>query len=74
MSISLRVNDEEKAAIKSYAALHGISVSDAVRAAILGKIEDELDIKLYDQAMKAHEKDNTTYTHEDVLRELGYEI
>jgi len=71
MSISLRVTKEELSVIKSYADLRGTSVSDAVREAILEKIEDEFDIKLYKTEMKAHEKNPKTYTHEEVLKELG---
>ena len=56
MSISLRVTEEEMAVIKSYADLHGTTVSDAVRGAILEKIEDEFDIKIFDEAMQKRSK------------------
>jgi predicted transcriptional regulator len=42
MSISLRLAEEESNLIKSYAALHGISVTELVRQAVLERIEDEV--------------------------------
>ena len=71
MSISLRVTEEEMAVIKSYADLRGTTVSDAVRDAILDKIEDEFDIKIFDKAMQKRSKGQKAYTHEEVLKELG---
>jgi len=70
MSISLRVNKEEMSVIKSYAEIRGTTVSEAVREAILGKIEDEFDIKTYTKAMKDHNKNPKTYTHSEMLRKL----
>ena len=58
-------------AVRSYADIRGISISYAVREAILEKIEDEFDLGIYTQEMKKHEKNSKTYTHEQVLKELG---
>jgi len=63
MSISLRVNEHELSVIKSYANLRSMTVSNVVREAILEKIEDEFDIKIYTKAMNKHWKDPITYTH-----------
>jgi len=70
MPISLRVSQEEMSVIKSYAEIRGTTVSDAVREAILGKIEDEFDIKIYAKAMKEHNKNTKTYSHEEMLKKL----
>lgn len=71
MSISLRLTPEEDTLIKNYAALKNLSVSEAVRTAILEKIEDEFDLELYHTAMAEHKKNPVTYSHEDVKRRLG---
>jgi len=71
MSISLRVSKEEMSVIKSYAEICGTTVSETVREAILGKIEDEFDIKTYKKAIKDHKRNPKTYTHTDVLEKLG---
>ena len=71
MPISLRMNDKEMSIIRSYAEIRGISISYAVREAILEKIEDEFDLGIYSQEMNKHAKNSKTYTHYQVLKELG---
>ena len=70
MSISFRVNEQEMSVIKSYADIRGTTVSDAVREAILEKIEDEFDIDIYTKAMEEHKKVQKTYTHDEVMKAL----
>ena len=70
MSITFRVSDKEMSIIKSYADIHGTTVSDAVREAILEKIEDEFDLQIYTRAMEEHKEDKKIYTHEEMLNEL----
>lgn len=71
MSISIRLNDEEAKLIKIYCTLHNISVSDLFRQAVIEKIEDEYDLKCYEEAMKKYEKDPATFSLEEVEKELG---
>ena len=71
MAISLRLNDEETMLIKRYAALHGISLSDLFRQAVIEKIEDEYDLECYEKAVESYNSDNTTYTLDEVEKELG---
>ena len=71
MPITIRVTDNELAAIKGYAALHGVSVSDVVRTAVLERIEDELDIKIAETAYAEWIADGKkTYTLDEVEEEL----
>jgi len=73
MSITLRVSDSEMLAIKNYAEMHGISVSDAVRRAIMDKIEDEIDFDIAKKAYAEWEADNKkTYSMASVQKELGF--
>ncbi len=71
MAISLRLSEEDTNLIKSYAALHNISVSELFRQSVMEKIEDEYDIRSYEQAMKEYAKDKTTYSLDEVEKELG---
>lgn len=41
MKYSIRLNDEEEKIFKSYVKLHGCSLSEALKRALLEKIEDE---------------------------------
>lgn len=48
-TISLRVPDNEIKAIKSYAKINNISVSDAIRKVMREKIEEEYDLKVFEE-------------------------
>lgn len=71
MAISLRLSNEESILVKSYAALHGLSVSDLFRQAVMEKIEDEYDLNAFEKAMASFKQDGTTYTLDEVEKELG---
>lgn len=57
MSFSIRLSDEEKKLADSYAKMHSISLSEAFKTALFEKIEDEYDIKVYDDAHAEYVKD-----------------
>lgn len=71
MAISLRLNDNDTALIKRYAAIHNISISDLFRQAVLEKIEDEYDLQCYEKAMEDFKNDPVTYTFDEVAKELN---
>lgn len=71
MSFSIRLNAEEEKLFKSYANFHGISLGEAMKAALLEKIEDEYDIALAERAHEEYLKDPETISHEDLMKELG---
>ena len=70
MTMSIRINDADARLIKTYCALNNISVSDLFRQAVLEKIEDEYDLKCYEEAIKKYNKDPKTYSLDDVEKEL----
>ena len=71
MVISIRMNEEEKKLADSYARLSGMSLSEAIKRAYFEKIEEEYDVALADVALKEYEKDPTTYTLDQIKKELG---
>ena len=71
MTISLRLSNEDSLLIKKYAELKKISVSELVRQSVMDRIEDEYDLKAYQKAMENFRKDPTTYSLDEVERELG---
>lgn len=71
MSFSIRLNEEEERLFKSYASFHGCSLGEALKSALLEKIEDEYDIALAEQAHYEYLKDPETISHEDLMKELG---
>jgi len=71
MTISVRLNKEDTELIKAYAKMNSISISDLVRNAVLEKIEQEYDLECYKKAMKKYKENPTTYTLEEIEKELG---
>lgn len=71
MAVSLRLNKEDEALIRNYAEMKNLSVSEAIRQAIMEKIEDEFDLKVYYEAMAEYKENPVTYTLDEVERELG---
>jgi predicted transcriptional regulator len=71
MSISIRVSDDELAAIRNYANGHDMNVSECIRKAILEKVEEEYDLEIFKKAKEEFEKDPKTYTLEEIEKELN---
>ena len=71
MTISVRLNEKDTELIKAYAEINNISLSELVRNAILEKIEDEYDLKCYEEAMREYKKNPKTYNLDEVKKELG---
>lgn len=70
MTISLRLNTADSELVKAYAEMKGISVSELLRRSVMERIEDEFDLKAYEQAMAEYRKNPVTYTLEEVIEEL----
>ncbi len=71
MTISLRLNDQDAKLIRSYAQLNGLSVSELIRESVLERIENEYDLKAYELALAEFIEDSTTYSLDQVEKELG---
>jgi len=71
-TISVRVSEDDKKIIQHYSNVHGITSSELLKKATLEKIEDEIDLDLYHNAMKEYEEDSTTYSTDEVDKMLGF--
>jgi len=69
--VSLSVTDQEKVWMESYAKLHGINLSEAIKEAFFEKLENEFDLKAI--AEYEADPDKTFYSHKEVAKELGLE-
>jgi hypothetical protein len=67
-TISIRLSEKEDLLVRNYAKMHCLSVSDLIRASVIEKIEDEIDLKHFDEALASMKK---TYSLHDVKKELG---
>ncbi len=70
MSISVRFSKEYENIIKKYAEIKGLSVSELLRKSVMERIEDEIDLRLYKEAMDEFENNPVTYTLDEVERKL----
>lgn len=71
MSISIRMSDEEKELAQSYAKLHGMSLSEAIKKVYFDAIEDEFDIVIADNAMEEYKKNKKTISLDEIKKDLG---
>ncbi len=66
--VSVRTNEEETKLFKSYAALHGISVSEAYKRELLEKIEDEFDAAEMVEEVEKFSKNPKTHSLEELRK------
>ena len=70
MLISFRLSEQENNLFKKYAEMNQMSVSDLIRQSVMERIEDEYDLKVYEDAMAVYQKNSVTYTHDEVKKML----
>lgn len=66
--ISLRLNENDEKLIRDYAKLNNLKLSQLLRDAVIEKIENEIDLKLFEKSLNSMKK---TYSFEEVEKELG---
>lgn len=67
MPISLRLSSEDTILFKKYAKMNGITVSELVRQSVIERIEDEHDLKAYEEAIAKYKKNPVTYSHREII-------
>jgi len=67
-TISVRMTERDDKLIKEYAEMHNVSVSDLIRNTVIEKIEDEIDIESFDNALREMRE---SYSLSEVKKELG---
>lgn len=71
MTISIRLSTKDTLLFKKYAAMKNETVSDLVRESVLSRIEDEFDLKAYEDALAEYHKNPVTYSLYEVEKKLG---
>ena len=72
--ITLKINDEDLDYLQRYMAKYnpeGKDIADFVRDYVLEKIEDEMDLKALEIALKELGENPVTYSHEEIGEMLG---
>ena len=70
MSFSIRLTDDERALVDSYAKLHSMTVGEAFKTALFDKIDEEYDWAVSDSAFAKYEAGHDTVSHEDAWKEI----
>ena len=74
MGISMRVSEKERKIIKEFAGLYGMNTSEYIRKVLLELIEDEFDLKAYEEAEAEFIKNPKTYSLKEVIDGYGEKI
>jgi uncharacterized protein (DUF1778 family) len=69
-TISVRLTDEERAALAGYAATYNMSLSELLRSAALQAVEDAYDLTILERAREQF-KDEDYISHKDLMKEFG---
>lgn len=67
-TMTIRLESEEKTLISDYASAFGISVSEFMRNVALERIEDELDLKVWEEAKAEFEADPVTFSAAEIAK------
>lgn len=71
MAFSIRLTEQERELAESYARLHSISVGEAFKQALFERIEDEYDLKVFEEAYEEYCKSGKEeYPIEELWKEL----
>ena len=71
MTIYLRLNEADTKLFKKYAKLKGVTVSELIRSSVIKHIEDEYDLKAYEEATAEFKENPITHSLDEVEKELG---
>lgn len=71
-TITVRLNHNEEELFKGYSQLSGESISTLLKKALKNNIEDDFDLKAYQEAYQEYQKDPETISHADFKKQLGF--
>ncbi len=65
-TITLRLQESEKQILADYAKTFGVSISEFVRTSALSRVEDELDLRAWDEAKREFDDRPETLTADEI--------
>lgn len=72
-TLTIRLDKGDKQMIAHYAKLHGLTMAELIKDTVLEKIEDEVDLEIYEKAIAEYNADPVSYSLEDTRKILGLE-
>ena len=70
MNVSVKLSSEETELIKNYADMHGVTVSEFMKQSVLERIEDEIDIGIYNEEIEEYKRYPVSHSLEEIEKEL----
>jgi len=70
-TLQFDVSYEDEKLIQWYAEKKQIAIEDLIREAVLEKIEDEIDLRLFEEAAKEYKQNPVSYTLDEVMQKMG---
>lgn len=70
--LTFQVTNEEKRWMQSIADTKGVTLSELIRTTVLEALENQHDLMLYEDAMKAHQLKDESISHEEMIREMKW--
>lgn len=74
MEVLIHLTKQENDLIESYAKSHNLSISEFFKNVVLEKIEDKIDVKLFNKAYTEHLNDGITYSHKELKKEINLSL
>ena len=74
MNTTVRLNETENRIFREYAAFHGITLSELIKESVWERIEDEIDLKAWDEAYEEYKKNPKTFTLDEIEKELKLDV
>ena len=71
MEITVTVSDEELELFERFAQKRWQGTAVMVREVVLEKIEDEHDLRAYEETMEAHRRNSFSFSLDEVKKEVG---
>jgi len=68
---ALRINEEEEKISKDYAKMKNMTVSELFRSSVLERIEADIDLTLYQEAMNEHVNSPSAILFDEMMKELN---
>lgn len=70
-TLNIRISNEEKELLKQYSKLNNISISEFLKQSALEKIDKEIDLLFYKEAIEILAKEEPTVSFDKAITELG---
>ncbi|WP_070327788.1 type II toxin-antitoxin system RelB family antitoxin [Exiguobacterium aurantiacum] len=72
-TISVRLKEEDERLIREYAKTKNLDLSTLFWGAVLERIENDLDLELYHEAMNEHQEHSEAISFEGMMEDLNFE-